>query len=84
MISETQNWRMDRQISLGVLIAIVLQTAGALMWTGEAGARLKHLEAQVFDQNDVTERLARLEEQSRQIQSGLSRIEDRLDQEPRP
>ena len=48
MISETQNWRMDRQISLGVLIAIVLQTAGALMWTGEAGARLKHLEAQVL------------------------------------
>lgn len=74
-------WQLDRQISLGVIIAIALQTAGALMWTGEAGARLRHLESRIAQQDPVLERLARLEEQARDIRAGLNRIERRLDGE---
>ena len=33
-------WRLDRSITLGVILALTLQTAGALMWTGAANERL--------------------------------------------
>jgi hypothetical protein len=72
-------WRMDRQVTLAVLLALVVQTAGSLIWAGRAAERLDQLEHQVAGQDDALQRLARLEEQATQIEAALRRVEQKLD-----
>lgn len=74
---------MDEWFSGGVVTAIILQTAAALMWTGRAGARLEGVERRLEQQAGVAERLARLEEQAIATRAALGRIEHKLDEERR-
>ena len=76
-----QNLRMDRTITLSLVVAVLVQTAGALLWAGAAEARLSQLEAQATADLPVAERLARLEEQMIMARQSLGRIERRLDGE---
>ncbi len=71
--------QFDRTISFGLILAIIIQTTGALLWAGAAEARLTALESRTEDAPAVTERLARLEEQMSMARQSLSRIERRLD-----
>ena len=71
--------QFDRTISFGLVLAIIIQTTGALLWAGAAEARLTALESRTADTPAVTERLARLEEQMSMARQSLSRIERRLD-----
>ena len=52
-----------RRVPTALLIAVVVQTVGGLVWAGGAAARIATLEEQVGEQRLVAERLARLEEQ---------------------
>lgn len=74
-------FRLDRTISLSLLVTLLLQTCGALLWAGAADARLQALENDVARQPAVTERLARLEEQMLMARQSLNRIEHRLGQD---
>ena len=76
-----QNLRMDRTITLSLVVAVLVQTAGALLWAGAAEARLSQLEIQAAADLPVAERLARLEEQMIGARQSLTRIERRLDGE---
>ena len=76
-----QNLRMDRAITFGLVLAVLVQTAGALLWAGAAEARLSQLETQAAADLPVAERLARLEEQMIGARQSLGRIERRLDGE---
>lgn len=73
------NWRFERQITVGVIIAVALQTAGALIWAGATGERLSNLENSAEASQPVNERLARLEAQTVYMLAALERIEQRLD-----
>ncbi len=73
------NFKLDRTITLTIIFAIFMQTAGALIWVGSAEARLAAVEQRVLDAPRVTERLARLEEQMVMARASLQRIEKRLD-----
>jgi len=70
---------IDRNVTLGVVLTIILQTGGALIWVGGAEARLEALETQAELSPPVNERLARLEEQMQMARQSLIRIEQRLD-----
>lgn len=70
--------RLDRTITFGLMVTIIFQTAGGLMWVGAAEARLSALETQVALTLAVSERLARLEGQTEHIAHSLDRIEKRL------
>lgn len=72
---------VDRTITFGLVLAVLVQTAGALLWAGAAEARLSTLEAQAITDLPVAERLARLEEQMIGARQSLGRIERRLDAE---
>ena len=72
-------WKLDRQISLGLLLALIVQTAGALLWAGRTAERIDQLEMRLEAQADVVERLARLEEQAMATRTVLVRIEAKLD-----
>lgn len=73
--------KFDPRITYALILALVLETAGALMWTGRAAARLDELESAVATQPEVAVRLARLEEQVADARRSLSRIEQRLDRQ---
>jgi hypothetical protein len=72
-------WRLDRQISAAVLVAVVLQAAAALMWAGRASARIDDMQRRLDAQAPVAERLARLEEQAGGARAALDRIEAKLE-----
>ena len=74
-------WKLDRQISLGLLLALIVQTAGALLWAGRTAERIDQLELRLEAQAGVVERLARLEEQASASRTVLARIEAKLDRD---
>lgn len=72
-------WRLDRQITTGVILAAVLQTGGLLIWAGKEAARVDQIERRLDAQSSVSERLARLEEQVVGARAALERVERKLD-----
>lgn len=73
--------KIDPRITLALIAALFLETAGGLIWAGRAAARLDEVERAVATQPEVAERLARLEEQVAEARRALARIERRLDDE---
>lgn len=68
-----------RKIPVAVIVALVVQTVGGLIWAGGAAARIATLEERVGEQRLVAERLARLEEQSLATRAAVERVERRLE-----
>jgi type VI protein secretion system component VasK len=79
MTAPPNRWRLDRQVSVGLIVAVVLQAAAALMWAGRASARLDDMQRRLDAQAPVAERLARLEEQAGGARAALDRIEAKLE-----
>lgn len=69
---------LKAKIPVAVLVAVAIQTAGALVWAGGAAARIGALEARVEGQGSVAERLARLEEQTLAVRRAVERLEERM------
>lgn len=74
-------WRFDRQVTLAVVFALVVQTGGALLWAGGAAERIAAVERRMEGWAGVAERLARLEAQADANRASLLRIEARLERE---
>lgn len=72
-------WRLDRQVSAAVLVAVAIQAAAALLWAGKASARIDEMQRRLEAQAPVAERLARLEAQAEASRQSLIRIEARLE-----
>ncbi|MEM9668817.1 MAG: hypothetical protein AAF950_07805 [Pseudomonadota bacterium] len=71
--------KYDRRISLAVIFAVFVQTAGALVWAGSASERLAMVENEIDQSRDVVERLARLEAELEAVRHQLDRIERKID-----
>ena len=78
-----EQWSLERKIPLGVIVALVVQSGGALAWAGGAAERIATLEQRLDRQAGVNERLARLEMQADGVRASLLRIEAKLDREER-
>lgn len=72
---------IDPRVTLALILALFLETAGGLIWAGRAAARLDAVERAVATQPEVADRLARMEEQIADARRSLQRIERQLDQE---
>lgn len=79
MSAPASRWRLDRQVSAAVLVAVALQAAAALLWAGKASARIDDMQRRLEAQAPVAERLARLEAQADATRQSLARIEARLE-----
>ncbi|OLF72288.1 hypothetical protein AWH62_10655 [Maricaulis sp. W15] len=77
---EADNWTVQKQVTLGLVFAILLQTSGALIWSGRVGERLDQLEHVSDRQSPLAERLARLEAEMRLARESLVRIERRMEE----
>lgn len=79
-MTDRPGWTLQRQVTLGVLVALGLQTSGALIWSGRVGERLDQLETQTARQSPLAERLAGLEAEMRLVRESLNRIERRIEE----
>ncbi|MEO9971740.1 MAG: hypothetical protein ABJG15_18230 [Hyphomonadaceae bacterium] len=73
--------KIDRRVTLALIFAVLMQTAGALVWAGGAGERLSAVEHEIDERRDVAERLARLETELGSVLMQLDRIERKIDTE---
>jgi hypothetical protein len=78
-VPNSPRWRLDRQITTGVIMAALVQTGGLLIWAGREAARVDLIERRLEGQSSVSERLARLEEQVVGARAALERVERKLD-----
>jgi hypothetical protein len=81
MTDPSLGWRLDKHVPMGVILALAVQTGGALAWAGGAAERIASLERRLDRQAGVAERLARLEAQADASRAALARIEAKLDRE---
>lgn len=72
-------FRVDRQVTLAVIVTVAIQAGGGLIWAGRASARIDDLQRRVDAQGETAERLARLEEQVAATRITLERLERRLE-----
>ncbi len=79
-VAVSGGWRLDRQVSVAVIFAFLVQTGGALLWAGGAAERIAAIERRMDKQSGVAERLARLEAQADASRMSLARIEAKLDE----
>lgn len=72
---------MDKRITLALIFAVVVETAGALIWGGRAAARLDEVERRVAAEGAFSERLARIETELDDVRRTLDRIDRALEAE---
>ncbi len=70
---------IDRKITLALILALIVESAGVFMWAGATAERLDELEARVSSQAVMVERLARVEVQLEQANAQLKRIAQKVD-----
>ncbi len=69
---------MERRVTSALVFAVILETAGALLWAGGAAQRLTMLEDRVEAARPISERLARVETTLTLMQDQLRRIEEQV------
>ena len=74
----------DRRLTMGVILAVAVQSAGVLLWAGAAAERVATLEERVSDAAPVAERLARVEAELGAVRQQLDRIERKLEARDAP
>lgn len=79
MTLEVPRLAFKREIGWAFLLALGVQTVGALLWAGAASERLAQLERRADDVELLLERTSRLEEQSIAMRASLDRIERKID-----
>ena len=78
------NFRLPpgNKLPAALVAAFLLQTGGAVYWTGQAAERIANLERTLGADQAAIERVAVLEEEMRTAKDALARIEAKLDRIP--
>ncbi len=74
-----QPWFLDRHVPIGLVLAVVLQTALGLVWAGQLVQRVEFIEQRTEFIDTTSERIARLEETTNYMKRTLERMEHKLD-----
>ncbi|MDX2233795.1 MAG: hypothetical protein NW200_04785 [Hyphomonadaceae bacterium] len=72
-------WHFDRRVNIALIVTILLQTAGAVVWAAKLEERVAHLELMEARAVGEAERLARVEEKIGAQNLVLDRIDRRLE-----
>ena len=70
---------IEKKVTVSLIMAILIQTGGALVWAGAAAERISDVEAELNDRKSVSERLVRVEAQLEDVRAQLGRIERRME-----
>lgn len=74
----------DRRLTMGMILAVAMQSAGVLLWAGAAAERVSTLEERMAAAAPVAERLARVEAELGAVRLQLDRIERKLEARDAP
>jgi outer membrane murein-binding lipoprotein Lpp len=74
-----EGFRLDKRISITIVVLVLVQTFSALIWAGAAGERIAHAEEEAGRVQELSERAARLEVQAGAMREALTRIEAKMD-----
>src|SRR5262249_10209173 len=55
-----EGFRLDKRISITIVVLVLVQTFSALIWAGAAGERIAHAEEEAGRVQELSERAARL------------------------
>jgi hypothetical protein len=70
---------IEKKLTLAVILAVILESSGVLIWAGAASERLKEMEVRVAAQAGLSDRLARVEVRLELAAAQLERIANRLE-----
>jgi hypothetical protein len=70
---------IDRKITLALILALAVESAGVFAWAGSTGERLKEVELRLVSQSAIVERLARVEVKLELAAAQMTRIERKLE-----
>ena len=70
---------IEKKVTISLIMAILIQTGGALVWAGAAAERISNVEAELNGRKSVSERLVRVEAQLEDVRAQLGRIERRVE-----
>jgi len=68
------HWDLDKRIPIAIVAAIVVQTASIMFWVGSIDTRVAMLEGSQAANQDVRERVIRMEEQLKHIAFGVDQL----------
>lgn len=81
---DRDHWVLDKRIPIGLILGLLVQTAGIVWWARGQEERDVQLDARILDLEEgrkldkVPERLAVIEHQLREQRDATARIEQRL------
>ncbi|MCA8900279.1 MAG: hypothetical protein KDA53_03430 [Hyphomonas sp.] len=70
---------IEKKVTISLIMAILIQTGGALVWAGSAAERITAVETELGERRSVAERLARVEAELEGVRAQLDRIERRME-----
>ena len=80
MTKDDNHWRIDRRIPIVVIISLVMQAIGAIVWATELDARVNNIEQQSINGAIANDKFARLEERLESLKENIYAIRRQLDQ----
>lgn len=75
-----QHWTVDKRVPLALIVALMIQTAGAIWWAATISGRVDQLERsqRLSDESKLGERMVRMETMVQQVVESTQRIERQL------
>jgi hypothetical protein len=69
-----KHWTVDRRVPLALIVAMAIQTAGAVWWASNVSERVNNLEKRAEVTAPQGDRLTRVEVKIESIQEGITEI----------
>lgn len=72
-------WKIDTQIPIALIVAILLQTFAVIWWAAQLEARVQVLEVSIQQNHQLIDRVSRVEQKVSALKEATQRIETKLD-----
>lgn len=77
--NQHSRWKIDTRIPIALIVALLTQFAGALIWAAQLDARVGGMERQTLGQLELQQRFAKLEERLDNVKQDTQATKQLLD-----
>jgi Tfp pilus assembly protein PilO len=77
--SYERHWMVERRVPVVVIITLMVQMGGALVWATQLDARVGDMERETLSSSGLNEKFARLEERLDNMKQDLAGMKRQLD-----
>lgn len=74
------HWHIDRRIPITLLVMLLLQMIGAIIWATQLDARVNNVESQAGNAMGLSEKLARIDERLENMRQDVGGMRQQLNQ----